>query len=144
MSFLQYYTLYTLIERSACTLLLVRIVASSAAPPFTANAGTWVLALTYKVTFTLGTDEWVYILHFSLCAYSTCILYTGETYALVDWVGEESSSIVQSTKIGYMGVFTVGEVAKVRTSTGTFKAVIVASGKKLVHLVVVHLYTLNM
>ena len=99
---------------------------------------------TYKVTFTLGTDEWVYILHFSLCAYSTCILYTGETYALVDWVGEESSSVVQSTKIGCMGVFAVGEVAKVRTSTGTFKAVIVASGKKLVHLVVVHLYTLNM
>ena len=49
-------------------------------------------------------------------------------------MGEESSSVVQSTKIGYMGVFTVGEVAKVHTSAGTFKAVIVASGKKLVFL----------
>ena len=58
-------------------------------------------------------------------------LTTGGTYALVDWLGEEAYSVVQCTKIGYMGVFTVGEVAKVWTSTGTFEAVIIASGKKL-------------
>ena len=76
---------------------------------------------TYKVTFTLGRGAWVYIL--------LSVLTTGETYALVDWVGKEAYSVVQCTKIGYMGVFTVGEVAKVQTSSGTFDAVIIANGK---------------
>ena len=44
---------------------------------------------------------------------------------LVDWVGEESSTVVQCTKIGYIGVFTVGEVVRVHTSTGTFEAIVI-------------------
>ena len=41
-------------------------------------------------------------------------IYTaGETYALVDWVGEESSSVVQYIRV-VGGVFTVGEVSKLQ------------------------------
>ena len=57
---------------------------------------------------------------------------TGETNALVDWVDEESSSVVQSVRVAE-GVFTVGEVSRVRTSGGTFRGVIAASGKHYSH-----------
>ena len=38
--------------------------------------------------------------------------------------------MVQSLRVS-MGVYTVGEVARVKTSTGTYKAVVVASGKRI-------------
>ena len=56
-----------------------------------------------------------------------------ETYALVDWVGEDSSSVVQCIRVAG-GVFTVGEVSRVRTSGGTFNAVVVANGECIMNL----------
>ena len=43
-------------------------------------------------------------------------------------MGEESSSVVQCIRV-VGGVFTVGEVSRVRAAGGTFDAVAVASGK---------------
>ena len=53
---------------------------------------------------------------------------TGETYELVDWVGEDTSSVVQCNRVAG-GVFMVGEVSRMWTSGGTFNAVIVTSGE---------------
>lgn len=49
-------------------------------------------------------------------------------YALVDWVGEDSSSLVPCLQVGN-GVFTIGEIAQVNTSEGTFEAIVSAVGK---------------
>ena len=47
---------------------------------------------------------------------------------LVDWVGEEASSVVQSVRVGN-GTFQVGEVARVRYGNGIYDGKVVASGK---------------
>ena len=54
--------------------------------------------------------------------------FAGETYALVDWVGEESSSVVQGIRVAG-GFVRVGEVSKIRVSGGVFDGLVIASGK---------------
>ena len=51
-----------------------------------------------------------------------------ETYVLIDWVGEDSSSVVKGTNV-IGGSFKVGEVSTVRTGGRNYDGIVVASGK---------------
>ena len=62
----------------------------------------------------------------------TCIMilsYTAEeTYVVVDWVGEETSSVIQSIRVGG-GIFRVGDVSNIRISGGQYQGIVISSGK---------------
>ena len=49
-------------------------------------------------------------------------------YALVEWVGEDSSSVVPCIQVGG-GTYRVGEVTNVKTSGSIFNALVAAVGK---------------
>ena len=52
----------------------------------------------------------------------------GETYVLIDWVGENTSSVLQGVKVAGGG-FSVGDVSPIRIGTETYDGLVVASGK---------------
>ena len=53
--------------------------------------------------------------------------FAGVTYALVYWVGEDSSSVVQGIHVGH-GLNKVGEVSKIKFSGGIYDGLVVSSG----------------
>ena len=65
-------------------------------------------------------------LHYSLL--TSLYIFAAFTEEMIDWAGEDSSSVVQSLKVGG-GVFREGEVSRVKTSQGCFEGMVEASGK---------------
>ena len=65
-------------------------------------------------------------------AFSVCLgqqtFFLQEKPVLVDWVGENTSSVLQGAKVAGGG-FSVGEVSPIRIGTETYDGLVVASGK---------------
>ena len=64
---------------------------------------------------------------------------------MVDWVGEQSSSLLQSTRVGG-GIFRVGEFYKIKVAGRYYDGKIVSSGKYscLILLMNLTIYTASM
>ena len=53
--------------------------------------------------------------------------FAGDSYLLVDWVGEDSYSVVKGQRVN--GLYRVGEVCRVKFGVGRYDGFIVAAGK---------------
>ena len=56
--------------------------------------------------------------------------FSGDSYVLIDWVGEDAHSVVKSNRVNG-GVYEVGKVERVRFGPGYYDGRVVAAGKSV-------------